>query len=323
MAQLRQHRINIDTVAANHAAENDQPVDKKQSMTYLISELIAFFKEFQSGKAIDVAGNNRVAELEKQLRETQQLLASQSQPQTKATTTEQSNNIELNDDVEKNNTAAEGLTDKDIEDTIEHFDSPVLHHEPPLVEGADSAPSHGSLKTRPGPIEVLDETPPQKKARLHQESTTQRTSEALPPPMEDAASSSNKTPEATIPSKKIQKSIFQIMGKGHKPANEMDTASLLHQPVKVSDFLVQHYKGATTEKQLMRWVGSLSLPKAKNDKLKNWIQRATKFYDDLPDAEKTGLESTLVRWGIPAKQVGKLQGNAAVIIIGVALVTKE
>ena len=86
MAQLRQHRINIDTVAANHAAENDQPVDKKQSMTYLISELIAFFKEFQSGKAIDVAGNNRVAELEKQLRETQQLLASQSQPPLKTTT---------------------------------------------------------------------------------------------------------------------------------------------------------------------------------------------------------------------------------------------
>ena len=113
------------------------------------------------------------------------------------------------------------------------------------------------------------------------------------------------------------------MGNGHKPANEMDTASLLHQPVKVSDFLVQHYKGATTEKQLMRWVGSLSLPKAKNDKLKNWILRATKFYNDLPAEEKTGLESTLVRWGIPAKQVGKLQGNAAVIIIGVALVTKE
>ena len=38
MAQLRQHHINIDTVAANHAAENDQPVDKKQSMTFLISE---------------------------------------------------------------------------------------------------------------------------------------------------------------------------------------------------------------------------------------------------------------------------------------------
>ena len=126
-----------------------------------------------------------------------------------------------------------------------------------------------------------------------------------------------------VPNKKIQKSVFQIMGKGHRPANEMDVASLLHQPVKVSDFLVQHYKGATTEKQLMRWLGSLSLPKVKNDKLKNWIQRATKFYDDLPEAEKTGLESTLVRWGIPAKQVGKLQGNAAVIIIGVALVTKE
>ena len=61
MAQLRHHRINIDTVAANHAAENDQPVDKKQSMSYLISELIAIFKEFQSGKAIDVAGNSRVA----------------------------------------------------------------------------------------------------------------------------------------------------------------------------------------------------------------------------------------------------------------------
>ena len=61
------------------------------------------------------------------------------------------------------------------------------------------------------------------------------------------------------------------MGKGHKPVNEMDTASLLHQPVKVSEFLVQHYKGATTEKQLMRRVGSLSLSKAKNDKLKNWI----------------------------------------------------
>ena len=152
MAQLRQHRINIDTVAANHAAENDQPVDKKQSMTFLISELIAFFKEFQSGKAIDVAGNNRVAELEKQLRETQQLLASQSQPPptdakidkhiAKTATEETSNSTELGDTMKKDTPPTEGLTDKDIEDTIEHFDSPVAHQEQPLLEGANSAPSH-------------------------------------------------------------------------------------------------------------------------------------------------------------------------------------
>jgi hypothetical protein len=31
----------------------------------------------------------------------------------------------------------------------------------------------------------------------------------------------------------------------------------------------------------------------------------------------------LVRWGLPAKQLSKLQGNAAVIIIGIALFNKE
>ena len=73
----------------------------------------------------------------------------------------------------------------------------------------------------------------------------------------------------------------------------------------------------------MRWVGSLGLPKAKLDKRKSWIHRAAKFHEDLPEADKAGLEAILVRWGLPAKQVGKLQGNAAVIIVGVALFTKE
>ena len=67
----------------------------------------------------------------------------------------------------------------------------------------------------------------------------------------------------------------------------------------------------------------LPIPKPKLEKMRSWVQKASKFHEGLPDAEKAGLDSILVRWGLPAKQVGKLQGNAAVIIIGIALFTKE
>ena len=334
MAQLRQRHINIDTIAANHAAEQDQPADKKLAITFLVSEIVEFFKTFQSGKAVDVAGNNRVAELEKQLRETQQQLATQSQQaqrvdrpttpddrpadiliENKATITTTS--------AAPINSADKGLTDQDVEETVEQFNSPV--EDAPLPPQQSQASDQISINrsTRPAPIDVHDETPPQKIAKTTSLPPTDAVADDTPFAPAEATSSSATSAFPTAPKSKVQKSIFQIMGKNNKPVNEIDVAMLLHQPVKASEFLVQNYKGSTTEKQLMRWLGSLALPNAKLDKLKNWIQRATKFYDDLPDPEKTGLDSILVRWGLPAKQIGKLQGNAAVIVIGVALFTKE
>ena len=55
MAQLRQHHVNMDIVAANHAADNDQPVETKSAISILVSELVDFFKTYQTGSTTDTS----------------------------------------------------------------------------------------------------------------------------------------------------------------------------------------------------------------------------------------------------------------------------